>query len=142
VGAERSAAQGAQASMRLLLDTHALLWWVFDDRRLSRTARGVIADPGNEILVSSASAWELATKYRLGKLPSAAVLVQDLPGWTARAGFRELPISLAHAQRAGLWPQAHRDPFDRMLAAQSSLEDVALLSSDEALRAFGVQLLW
>jgi PIN domain nuclease of toxin-antitoxin system len=128
--------------VKLLLDTHALLWWLFDDRRLSRRARGLIADRSNDVLVSSACGWEISTKYRIGKLPSAAVLVQDIPGWIARAGLHELPIGLAHAQRAGMWPQAHRDPFDRMLAAQSSLEDAPLLTSDEALQAFGIVVVW
>jgi PIN domain nuclease of toxin-antitoxin system len=128
--------------MRLMLDTHALLWWLFDDARLSPTVRGLVGDRGNEVLVSSASGWEIAIKYRLGKLPSAAVLVQDLPGWVAKAGFAELPIRLAHAQRAGMWPQDHRDPFDRMLAAQSSVEDLPLVSSDTALRGFGITLVW
>jgi PIN domain nuclease of toxin-antitoxin system len=128
--------------VKLLLDTHALLWWLFDDERLSPTARGLIADPGNQVLVSSASAWEIAIKYRLGKLSSAAVLVQDMPGWIRRAGFAELPITIVHAQRAGLWPQAHRDPFDRVLAAQSTIEGAALVSRDETLRAFGVAIVW
>jgi PIN domain nuclease of toxin-antitoxin system len=128
--------------MRLMLDTHAMLWWLFDDARLSPTVRGLITDRANEVLVSSACGWEIAIKFRLGRLPSAAILVQDLPGWVAKAGFSELPIRLAHAQRAGMWPQDHRDPFDRMLAAQSSVEDLPLVSSDPALRAFGVTLVW
>jgi PIN domain nuclease of toxin-antitoxin system len=128
--------------MRYLLDTHALLWWLFDDDRLGSTPRGIISDPNNILFVSSASAWEIATKYRLGKLPAARVLVQDIGGWVRRAGFTELRVSIAHAQRAGTWPQPHRDPFDRMLAAQSVIEDVPMISCDEALRSFGVALLW
>jgi PIN domain nuclease of toxin-antitoxin system len=128
--------------MRLLLDTHALLWWLFDDRALSRRARGLLADPHQEVLVSAASAWEIATKHRLGKLPAAAVLVQDIPGWVARAGFSPLPVSLAHAQRAGGFPHAHRDPFDRMLAAQSLLEAVPLLTNDRAFADFAVEVVW
>ncbi len=128
--------------MRFLLDTHALLWWLFDDPRLSETAREIIGDPENEILVSSASAWEISTKHRLGRLPAARELVQDVAGWIQKAGFQELPVRIPHAQRAGSWPQRHRDPFDRMLAAQSALEDLALITQDPALSTFGVRLVW
>ena len=128
--------------MTFLLDTHALLFWLYEDRRLSSVARGVIGDPSNRILISSASAWEIATKHRLGKLRGADTLVRDIGEWVARAGFEELPITIAHAQRAGGWPQPHRDPFDRMLAAQSAEEQVPLVTSDAALRAFGISLLW
>lgn len=128
--------------MRYLLDTHALLWWLFDEPKLSAAAREILADPKNEILVSSASAWEISTKYRLGKLPSARILVDDIGGWVRRAGFTEAPVTIAHGQRAGSWPQAHRDPFDRMLAAQSALDSVPLITCDPALRLFGVSLLW
>lgn len=126
----------------LLLDTHALLWWLFDDRRLSPRARALVADRANTIFVSSASAWEIATKWRLGKLPGASVLVEDLGGWVVRAGFVELPITIAHAERAGRWASAHRDPFDRMLAAQSVIEEVPLLTNDRALRALGADVVW
>jgi PIN domain nuclease of toxin-antitoxin system len=128
--------------MRYLLDTHALLFWLFDSPELSATARALLADPDHEVLVSSASAWEIATKFRLGKLPAAHVLVQDIPGWLRRAGFVELPITVAHAQRAGTWPQPHRDPFDRMLAAQSAIEQVPLVSRDEAMAGFGIPTVW
>ncbi len=128
--------------MRFLLDTHALLWWLFDDPKLSATARGLIADRDNKILVSSASAWEICTKHRIGKLPAAGQLVRDVGAWVQRAGFRELPVSIRHAQRAGSWPQPHRDPFDRMLAAQGALEDLPLVSRDAVLADFGVRLIW
>ena len=128
--------------MRFLLDTHTLLWWLFDDPRLSRVVREIVADGDNEILISSASAWEISTKHRLGKLPSASQLARDISGWVERAGFRELPVTLSHAQRAGSWPQAHRDPFDRMLAAQSALEDLPLISRDPAFPPFGIRLIW
>jgi PIN domain nuclease of toxin-antitoxin system len=128
--------------MRFLLDTHTLLWWLFDDPRLSATVREIVADAGNEIVVSSATAWEISTKHRLGKLPSAKQLVQDISGWVERAGFGELPVTIRHAQRAGSWPHAHRDPFDRMLAAQSALEELPLVSRDPELEAFGIRLVW
>lgn len=128
--------------MKLLLDTHALLWWAFGATELSPRARAVIEERSNTVLVSSASAWEIATKYRLGRLPEASVLVQDMPGWFTRAGLTELPITVAHAQRAGTLPSEHRDPFDRMLAAQSLLEDVALITRDPVFVELGVQRLW
>ena len=128
--------------MRFLLDTHTLLWWLFDDPRLSGTVREIVADAGNEIAVSSATAWEISTKHRLGKLPAAKQLVRDISGWVERAGFAELPVTIRHAQRAGSWPQAHRDPFDRMLAAQCALEELPLISRDPAFGAFGIRVVW
>lgn len=128
--------------MTFLLDTHALLWWLFDDRRLSRRARAVLREPQNQVHVSSASAWEIATKYRLGRLDSAKPLVDDFAGWLAKAGFSELPISSAHAVRAGSWGVAHRDPFDRLLAAQSSIQELRLISRDPAFADFGLEPLW
>ena len=128
--------------MTYLIDTHVLLWAVFEEERLSRTARRLLRDPDNRILVSSASAWEIATKHRLGKLPDAGVLARDVFGWVQRIGFEELPITLRHAQKAGEWPQPHRDPFDRMLAAQSALEAIPLVTSDRAFGAFAIDLAW
>ncbi len=128
--------------MRFLLDTHTLLWWLFDDPGLSSNARDIIADSENGIVVSSASAWEIATKHRLGRLPAATELVRDVAGWVERAGLTELPITIPHAQRAGSWTQSHRDPFDRMLAAQSAVEDLPLITRDPAFAAFGIRLVW
>ena len=128
--------------MSYLLDTHALLFWLFDDDRLSTTARGIIGDPGHPIFVSAASAWEIATKHRLGKLDSAAVLAQDMAGYVRKAGFRELPVTIRHGQRAGGFPHPHRDPFDRILAAQALLEGLKLITRDPALVQFGVDVLW
>jgi len=128
--------------VRLLLDTHAFLWWLFDDPQLSTTSRELIADPENRILVSAASAWEISTKYRLGRLPAARELVRDMTAWITRAGFLSLPVEIVHAQRAGSWPQAHRDPFDRMLAAQSEIEDLPLVSLDAKISVFGVRVVW
>src|SRR5688572_23254435 len=128
--------------MTYLVDTHVLIWWLLNDKRLSKTARALLADPHHRIFVSSASAWEIATKYRLGKLDGVDVLVRDIDGWVTRAGFVELPITIQHAQRAGGWVQKHRDPFDRMLAAQSELDAVPLISSDAAFRTFGIRTVW
>lgn len=125
-----------------LLDTHALLWWLFDDGRLSRRARGVIRDSGNRLLVSSASAWEIATKHRLGKLATVVPLVADFGGFMAKAGFAELPVRWAHAVRAGAWDVAHRDPFDRMLAAQVSLDGLTLVTADPIFADFGISVVW
>src|SRR5438876_1205178 len=101
--------------MRLLLDTHALLWWLDGDRSLTRRARTAINDADNTIFVSAASAWEITTKFRLGELPGAAAVAADVAGSVASQGFSSLDITLVHAQRAGRLPGAHRDPFDRML---------------------------
>jgi PIN domain nuclease of toxin-antitoxin system len=125
-----------------LLDTHALLWWLFKDRRMSRRASAVVRDPSNQILASSASAWEIATKYRLGRLDDAAPLIADFRGWMGEARFHELPIRSEHTTRAGAWDVAHRDPFDRILAAQSVVEGVRLVSRDPVFEDFGIDSLW
>ncbi|HEV8494883.1 MAG TPA: type II toxin-antitoxin system VapC family toxin, partial [Candidatus Angelobacter sp.] len=108
--------------MHLLIDTHALLWWLTDDPALPLSARKHLARAGNTLLVSSASAWEIATKFRIGKLPNAGDLLADFAGYMARERFEGLPISTDHAVRAGLLPGPHKDPFDRMLIAQAQAE--------------------
>jgi PIN domain nuclease of toxin-antitoxin system len=128
--------------VRLLLDTHALLWWLDGDRRLSLKARRAMASESNAILVSAASAWEITTKARLGKLPGAVEVASDVAACVAGQGFLPLDITLLHAQRAGNLPGTHRDPFDRMLVAQSQIEDVALVTDDEAFDAFDVRRFW
>lgn len=129
--------------MRLLLDTHAFLWWVFADRRLSRRARVAIDnDDEHEVFLSAASAWEIATKHRIGKLPDARVVADDVPGAVAAEGFTELTISIRHAQHAGNLGGHHRDPFDRMLIAQAMLEDLTLVSNERIFDAYGVKRLW
>ena len=128
--------------MRVLLDTHALLWWLTDDPSLPGPLREVIADPANEIIVSAASAWEIATKHRLGKLPEASAVARDLDGLLVRAGMRPLPISIAHALRAGALEGHHRDPFDRMLIAQGQLESLPIMTADPAFGLYDVELLW
>ncbi len=128
--------------MKLLLDTHILVWWLLDDPALPRRLAASLSDPANEIYVSSASAWEIATKYRRGRMPQAEPLVQ---------GFRRLiegerriavPVTLEHAPAAGLLESRHRDPFDRMLAAQARLEDMKLVTDDRALAALVMSGAW
>jgi PIN domain nuclease of toxin-antitoxin system len=128
--------------MRLLLDTHALLWWLDGDRRMSKRARTLVGRDTNEVFVSAASAWEISTKSRLGKLPGAADVAADIPGAVANQGFLPLAITLQHAQRAGQLTTQHRDPFDRMLAAQALIEGLPIVSNDEALDVFELTRLW
>jgi PIN domain nuclease of toxin-antitoxin system len=128
--------------MRLLLDTHALLWWANNDPQLSRIARTHIQDVRNHVQVSAASVWEIAVKFRNGRLPSAKKFVAELPEYLRLQNFQELPITLEHALRAGLLPGPHRDPFDRMLVAQALEENLALLSNDQALDGYGARRVW
>lgn len=128
--------------MRALLDTHALLWWLSDDPALSRPARKFIAGTENAAVVSAASAWEIATKVRLGKLPSAAELASDFVAYLEREGFELLPISADHAIRAGLLPGPHKDPFDRMLIAQAQADSMPVVSNDVVFDDCGVRRIW
>ncbi len=128
--------------MRLLLDTHALLWWLDGDRRLSRKARTAIGAEINSVIVSAASAWEITTKARLGKLPGAIDVAADVAGCVAGQGFSTLDITILHAQRAGRLPGDHRDPFDRMLIAQAQIEDLALVSDERVFDTYGVIRFW
>ena len=128
--------------VRLLLDTHARLWWLDGDRRLPLKVRRAIADDTNTILVSAASAWEITTKARIGKLPGARDVAADVAGCVAGQGFSPLDITVLHAQRAGGFAGAHRDPFDRMLIAQAQLEDLALVSDDDVFDDCQVRRFW
>jgi len=128
--------------MRILLDTHALLWWWTGDQRLSLPARAAIADEANDILVSAASAWEIATKQRLGGLNEAPEATSRFAELVAADGFTHLPVTYLHGLRAGCYEVAHRDPFDRMLAAQSELESLVLLTRDPAFELFRCRTLW
>ncbi|MBA2409919.1 MAG: type II toxin-antitoxin system VapC family toxin [Gammaproteobacteria bacterium] len=129
-------------TVRVLLDTHALLWWLFDDKRLSALARKLIAAADNDLIVSSASAWEITTKYRIGKLPSAGDVPTRLPVYLRKARMSVLTISLEHAMVAGALPGPHRDPFDRMLIAQSQLEHMPVITVDSIFRDYGVRTCW
>jgi PIN domain nuclease of toxin-antitoxin system len=107
-----------------------------------RGLRAVLSDPEHHIYVSAASIWEIATKFRIGKLPEAATFVKSPSDWIQRARFEELPISVRHAHRAGSYRAKHADPFDRMLAAQSEIEKIPLVSRDAALSAFDIERVW
>jgi PIN domain nuclease of toxin-antitoxin system len=128
--------------VRLLLDTHALLWWLAGDQSLSDAARKAIADADNEVFVSAASAWEIATKYRLGRLPGAAVIAADIAGAVASQDFSELPINIRDGQTAGGLPAIHKDPFDRMLIAQAVTADMAIVSNETLFDGYAVARLW
>ena len=128
--------------MRLLLDTHVLLWWLDGDERLIPTARSLVADENNEIFVSAASAWEISTKVRIGKLPGAVEVAARLPQIIVSQGFKALSITIDHALRAGALPGPHRDPFDRMLAAQAQAENVPIVSKDGIFDTYAVVRLW
>lgn len=128
--------------MKVLLDTHALLWAVLSPTSLSRQATEIIADEANVVLVSAASAWEIATKVRIGKLPGAEVLERDFLDVMDDAGYTLLPIDAGDALRAGRLPGQHRDPFDRMIAAQALADDLPVLSNDPKMDFFSVRRIW
>jgi PIN domain nuclease of toxin-antitoxin system len=129
--------------MRVLLDTHTLLYALAQPRRLSPRAAALIRDAANTVLVSTASAWEIATKYRLGKLPGAGGLVASYAAHLSTLRADELPIRSSHALTAGGFRVEHRDPFDRMLAAQALIEGLPLVTDDAAFRSFAdVETVW
>lgn len=128
--------------MRLLIDTHALLWWLDGNRKLSVAARRAIEDSEGTVFVSSASGWEIATRYRIGKLPLGERLHGRLSEAIAEQGFESLAISFELARIAGNLPGQHGDPFDRILAAQAVCENLVLVTRDERIREFGSRTLW
>ena len=128
--------------MNLLLDTHVLIWWLGSLPMLSADARDAVADPENEAFVSSASAFEIATKYRLGKLSVAAAFVDGLDEHLRREGFKPVAISLPHALAAGRLPGPHKDPFDRMLIAQARFEGLTVVTSDPIFQRYRVPVVW
>ena len=129
-------------SVRLLLDTHALLWWFSDDPALPKSCRKLIVQPDNSIFVSAVSAWEIATKFRLGRLSSASDLVQDFGGYLDREKFLSLPVSYDHGVRAGMLPGPHQDPFDRMLIAQAEIEKLFIVSNEKMFDQYGARRIW
>lgn len=128
--------------MRALLDTHAFLWWVNDDNRLSDRAREIIADPRNTLLFSAASGWEIAIKARLGKLRVAKNLERFITDQLRKNAIDILPVQLSHALHVHALPDHHRDPFDRLLVAQCHLEKLPLITGDPQLTAYSVETLW
>ena len=123
--------------MNLLLDTHILLWWLADSAKMKDEAHSAISDGANTVWVSAASAWEISIKRALGKLKAPP----DLEGAVSRSGFSPLPITLRHADGAGRLPRHHDDPFDRMLIAQASAENLTIITHDARFRPYGVRML-
>jgi PIN domain nuclease of toxin-antitoxin system len=133
----------AEPPVRVLLDTHVIIWALTEPQRLSATAREIIESRENELLVSAASAWEIGTKYRLGKFPQLEATVLNFEAQLDTLGTSSLPVSTSHALLAGTMAWSHGDPFDRMLAAQAMLEAVPLVTSDSVFtRLEGVDVAW
>ena len=126
----------------MLLDTHALLWFALGDERLPQPAYDAMDVTSNEVLVSAASAWEIATEHRIGKLPQAEPFVRDWYGTLNRLKFRDLPVTAEYALRAGRLTIVNRDPFDRMILAQAIVEGAAAVSNERAWDAAGVTRVW
>ena len=128
--------------MKILLDTHACVWMLVNSRRLSPSAKAAIEDFANEVYVSAATGWEITTKYRIGKMSEVAPFVHDFADTLKRMSFQELPVSMEHATRAGLLIGDHKDPFDRMLIAQSLAENLPRVSNEDLFDRFLVQRIW
>ena len=128
--------------MKLLLDTHTLIWWLNDNSKLSATARAAIANPGNDVFVSAATAWELATKVRRGRLPEAARIVADLHELLDQEEFEPLMVTTRHGLIAGALAGSHNNPFDRMLVAQAESENMSIITIDPAIAALGSRTVW
>jgi PIN domain nuclease of toxin-antitoxin system len=128
--------------LKLLLDTHAVIWWFNGNSLLSTRARSVIGEEANEVFVSAVSAMEITTKHRLGKLPEAYRLAGRLEEMIEAENFTPAPITLSHAALAGRLSIAHKDPFDRLLIAQSLLENLPLVSNETLFDAAGVSRIW
>lgn len=128
--------------MHLLLDTHALIWWMTGDDSLSRVARAAILDNRNTVVVSAASAWEMATKVRLGRLPITSDVMRDFSDYLAQSQFLDLPITVEQGIRAGSLPGPLRDPFDRMLIAQAQSESLSIVSNETIFDHYGVNRVW
>jgi PIN domain nuclease of toxin-antitoxin system len=128
--------------VKALLDTHVFVWWINDDPRLSTPAREVIASASVDLLFSSASAWEIAVKSALGKLEVRGDLVRFIPEQLERNQIRVLPVELDHALGVASLPHYHRDPFDRLLVSQCQLESIPLITGDELIRRYHVEVIW
>ena len=128
--------------MHLLLDTHALIWWMTNSPSLPDAVRRLMLDKRNTIVVSAASAWEMATKVRLGRLPAASDITRNFQEYLSQSGFESLSVSPEHGIRAGLLPGPQRDPFDRMLIAQAQAEDLTIVSNELVFDAYGIRRAW
>ena len=128
--------------MKLLLDTHALFWFMRGNVKLPAAVRDAVANPANVVFASAVSAMEISTKHRLGKLPEGAALARDFVAIIREQGFIGLPVGLEHARFAGSLRHAHRDPFDRMLIAQAIVDDLQLASNEALFDDFGVKRIW
>ena len=128
--------------MHILLDTHALIWWMSGSESLTRAAREAILDKRNTVVVSAVSAWEMATKVRLGRLPLDADIMRDFSAYLVQSNFRELSVTAEHGVRAGFLPEPLRDPFDRMLIAQAQAESLAIVSNEAIFDRYGVKRIW
>ncbi len=129
--------------MKVLLDTHAFIWWVSDDSRLSKRAREIIGKGDHELFFSAASGWEIAIKVRIGRLRLATThLEKFILEQLAANGFQVLPITLQHALQTYMLTEHHKDPFDRLLVAQAEVENLTLLSADQRLADYGIRILW
>jgi len=128
--------------LHLLLDTHALIWWMTENPSLPVSIRRLMVDKRNTIVVSAASAWEMATKVRLGRLPAASDITRNFAEYLTQAGFESLPVSAAHGIRAGLLPGPQRDPFDRMLIAQAQAESLTIVSNELSFDSYGIRRAW
>jgi PIN domain nuclease of toxin-antitoxin system len=128
--------------LRVLLDTHTLLWAALNPEKLSTKAKSLLSSLSTEVFVSAASAWEIATKVRIGKLPGAGAFAAEFPNRIERLGFHGLAVTLEHGQRAGLLPGMHKDPFDRMLIAQAQAENIPLISNEHTFDDYGIRRIW
>lgn len=128
--------------MKILFDSHALVWYLRGDRRLSRKAREIADDSQSEVFISAVCAWEIAAKVNRGSWPEAAQIADSLREITVAQAFTALSITIEHVQVAGFLSARHRDPFDRMLAAQSQIESMPLVTADPVFRTFGTSVIW
>jgi PIN domain nuclease of toxin-antitoxin system len=128
--------------LHLLLDTHALIWWMTENPSLPESVRRLIVDKRNTVIVSAASAWEMAVKVRLGRLPAASDITRNFEEYLTQSGFESLAVSAAHGIRAGFLPGPQRDPFDRMLIAQAQGENLTMVSNELSFDSYGIRRVW
>ncbi len=129
-------------ALRLLLDTHTIIWWALDQQMLSQRAFAALEDSENIVFFSPVTAMEIATKVRIGKLDFARPLITDFTGQLIRHGFTELPLQCIHSETAGGFVSRNNDPWDRLLAAQAKIEGLQLVSKDTRMGEFGINLFW